>query len=92
MEESRKGQIAILVVKSILREKGIRLSSNYRRELGNEAKNIGISFEEFLEFAEPLIRELVDETFAKPKKSAPLDEIGSDKVWEKIRQKKNSQK
>ncbi len=82
MDESRRGQIAILVVKSILREKGVQLTPNFRREIGNRAKEIGLSTDELLEFVEPLVRELVDEAFAKSKKEK--DEIGSQKIWDKI--------
>ena len=68
MDEKRKGQIAVMVIKHLLREKGVRLTPDFRREMGNQAKAIGISTEELIEFVEPLVRELVDETFAKSKR------------------------
>ena len=63
MDAIRKGQIALLVLKQKLREDGVRLTPNMRRQIGNTAKNIGISVEEATEFAEGMIRELVEEAF-----------------------------
>ncbi len=68
MDATRKGQIALLLVKHQLREKGVRLTPNFRREIGNEAKAIGVSIEETTEFVELIVRELVEETFFKPDK------------------------
>lgn len=68
MNDTRKGQIAILFVKHLLQEKGIRLSPNLKREIGNDAKDIGVSFDEAIEFAEIIVRELVEETFPKTAK------------------------
>lgn len=65
MDDVRKGQIAYLFVKKHLREKGVKLAPAFNREIGNAAKEIGISAEEFREFAETIIREMVEETFAK---------------------------
>lgn len=67
MDEARKGQIALLVLKKKLRDEGIRIKPDFRREAGNLAKDLGISVEEIVEFYESLIRELVEETFSKPK-------------------------
>jgi hypothetical protein len=64
MDDIRKGQIALLLIKHQLREKGVRLTPNFKREIGNEAKAIGISIEEAMEFVEPIVRELVEEMFA----------------------------
>ena len=68
MDDIRKGQIAFLFLKHQLREKGVRLTPNFKREIGNEAKAIGISIEEATEFVESVVRELVEETFAKTDK------------------------
>jgi hypothetical protein len=68
MDDIRKGQIALLLIKHQLREKGVRLTPNFRREVGNEAKAIGVPIEEATEFVELIVRELVEETFAKPDK------------------------
>jgi len=68
MDETRKGQIAILYLKNKLREDGVRLTPNFRRQVGNTAKAIGISVDEAMEFSELLVRELVEEAFAKSDK------------------------
>ena len=68
MDEIRKGQIAFLYLKHKIREEGVRLTPNLRRQAGNTAKAIGISTEEAMEFAENIVRELVEEAFVKPKK------------------------
>ncbi len=68
MDNRRKEQIALLLIKHQLREKGIRLTPNFRRGIGNEANSIGISVDEAMEFAEIIVRELVEEIFAKPTK------------------------
>jgi hypothetical protein len=68
MDDIRKGQIALLFLKHHLREKGVRLTPNFRREVGNLAKAIGISLDEAMEFIEAIVRELVEEVFAKPNK------------------------
>ena len=67
MDDVRKGQIAFLFLRRQIREKGIRLTPSFRREVGNEAKAIGVSFEEAMEFAEGLVREVIEGMF--PKKS-----------------------
>jgi len=82
MDENRKGQIAIMVLKDILREKGVRLAPDFRREMGNKAKAIGIPMDELMEFFEPIILELVNETFAKSKNQVALEES-----WDNIVQK-----
>ena len=68
MDNIRKGQIAIAYLKNKLREEGVRLTPNLRRQVGNTAKAIGISVEEAMEFTEITVRELVEEVFAKPDK------------------------
>jgi len=68
MDNVRKGQIALLFLKHQLCEKGIRLTPNLQRQIGNVAKAIGISLEEATEFVESIVREVVEETFAKTNK------------------------
>jgi len=65
MDEKRKGELAILILKHKLRQKGLRLTPNLKREIGNEAKSIGVDVGEAVEFVEIIIRELVEESFAK---------------------------
>ncbi len=68
MKEARKGEIALAYLKNKLREEGVRLTPNLRRQVGNTAKAISIPIEEAMEFAEIIVRELVDEAFAKSKR------------------------
>jgi hypothetical protein len=63
--KARMGEIALMIFKQRLREDGIRLKPNFRREVGNEAQKTGIPAAELAEFAEIVIRELVEEAFAK---------------------------
>jgi hypothetical protein len=65
MDNARKGEIALLVLNARIRKEGIRLGPNFRRDIGNAAKEIGISFEEAMEFAEEFVREAVEHTFVK---------------------------
>jgi len=67
LTEARKGEIALKLLKLRFRNDGMRLGKNTRRELGNTAKEIDIPFEEALEFAESIARELMAETFANKK-------------------------
>ena len=65
MNEIRKGQIALALLKHYLGRKGIRLGSNMKRELGNVAKATGIPLRELEEFGKLLIEEILEETFSK---------------------------
>lgn len=65
MDEIRKGQIALLLMKNQLREEGIRLTPNFRQELANKARSIGISVDEATRFMELIVRELVEEGFSR---------------------------
>lgn len=64
MDEKRKGEIALRYLRWKLREDGVRLTPNGRRQIGNVAKTIGVPMDEAMEFAEFLVREAVDEMFA----------------------------
>lgn len=65
MDDIRKGQIALLVLKHMLAKKGMEIGPKARRDLGNMAKEIDVPFDEFLEFSELLAREFIEKTFAK---------------------------
>lgn len=67
LTEQRMGEIALLILKMKLRADGIRIGKNTRREIGNTAKELGIPFEEALEFTEVLTKELAAETFSNKK-------------------------
>ncbi len=64
LSETRKGELALLYLKLKLRDEGIRLVPEIRRQIGNTAKAVGISYAEAFEFAEGIVRELMEETFA----------------------------
>jgi hypothetical protein len=64
MTEQRKGEIAIMFVKFRMRNEGLRLK-DVRRDLGRVASDLGLDIEEVIDFAEPLIREVVEEAFLK---------------------------
>lgn len=67
MNEKRKGEIALKVVKFLIRKRGVRLSPDSMREVGNISKETGVPVEELNQFAKPLIQELLDECFATKK-------------------------
>lgn len=66
MDEKRKGEIALMYLKRKLRTEGVRLGQNTAREIGNTAKELGLKPEEAKEFAEIMVREIVEEIFGKP--------------------------
>ena len=63
MDPKRQGEIALAILKYMMREKGIHLSPNNRRELGNLAKATDVSVEELKAFGKPLVQELLDDCF-----------------------------
>lgn len=63
MDPKKQGEIALLLLKYLMRDHGIKLSLNNMRELGNLAMHIGISPEELKQFAKPLLQEFLDECF-----------------------------
>lgn len=65
MDEKRKGEIALALLKYRIGREGIRLTPNTKRELGNTAKETGIPQDELKEFGRILIEELLEETFGK---------------------------
>lgn len=65
MDKKRKGELAILFLKYYLSQKGVRINPSLKREIGNQAKAIGVSTEEATEFVETIIYEVVGEAFAK---------------------------
>ncbi|MFW0862145.1 MAG: hypothetical protein ACKKL6_01010 [Candidatus Komeilibacteria bacterium] len=66
MDEKRKGEIALALIKMRVKDKGPRLNhAEMKREFGNYAKDLNIPINELFEFFEIIIRELVDEAFVK---------------------------
>jgi hypothetical protein len=71
MKEARKNQIAYLfLLDKILRE-GIHLGPEIPKQIARTARMIGIGYDEAREFAEIVIRALVDDVFAKGRKYDP---------------------
>jgi len=66
LTKERKGELAWIFLKEKVGKQGIRLSPNeFKREIGNEAKKMGVDVEEAVDFIELFVRELVDEMFPK---------------------------
>lgn len=65
MDPKRKGEIALKLLKVLLRKKGLHTfsRSELKREAGNLVKETGISEEELMEFAKSMIFELLSEMF-----------------------------
>ncbi len=61
LDDKRMGEIAYLTLKHFLKAKGVTLSQNSGRELGDIAKQTGVPLAELRVFAWRLMRELVDE-------------------------------
>lgn len=64
LSERDKGEIALKLVKYLMRKRGLTLSQDNMREFGNVAKAIGVPIEELKQFAKPLAQELLEECFA----------------------------
>ena len=68
LSEARKGQIAIAMVKQVIRDKGIHTlkPNSVRREVGNLAKEMNMNNEdEIFEFIQIITAELISEAFGK---------------------------
>ncbi|HDY89101.1 MAG TPA: hypothetical protein ENH82_13430 [bacterium] len=63
MDPKRQGEIALKVVKHLMRKRGITLSQSNTREVGNVAKEIEVPVKELKQFARLLTQELLDECF-----------------------------
>lgn len=61
MDQHRKGEIAIAVLKYRLGEEGIRLNDGTRRRLGNIAKKTGVPKTELTEFASVILEEMKEQ-------------------------------
>ena len=63
LTKERMGEIALLHLKNRIRNEGIRLKPDIKRQIGNEATKIGIPAHEAVAFVEELVREMVAEVF-----------------------------
>ena len=61
MQEKRKGEIAVSILKYWIGRDGIRLNPSLKREIGNVSQQTGISQFELREFVRTIIAELVEE-------------------------------
>ena len=61
LDEKRKGAIAITLVKEYFKREGIRFA-NFEKELKEEARELGLSYEELREFVLSIISEVLHET------------------------------
>lgn len=68
MTKERIGELAYLFLKQRLKDEGFTIKSDFKRNLANKAKEVGVSNEEALEFVEGIVGEALDEIFAKAKK------------------------
>ena len=64
LSKERKGEIALILEKDHFRRERLQLG-DFRREIVQRAKNLGINVWELSMFYEELIRETVDEAFPK---------------------------
>jgi len=65
MDEKRKGEVALALLKYRMGQEGIRLTPYLKRDLGNIAKEAGIPLGELKEFTKIFVEELLEETFGK---------------------------
>jgi len=63
MDRQRRNQIAYLLVKSRFQDEGIRLKPDMKRDIGNQAKKIGVPADELAQFVEELTNEMVEQIF-----------------------------
>lgn len=65
MTTERQGEIALMLLKRKFQKQGLSsfAQDNFRREIGNVAKAIGIEVRELEEFAEILVKGVVDDMF-----------------------------
>lgn len=64
MNDKRKGEIALLVLRNQLQKEGVRIGNNTKREIGSTAKELGIDIKEMTEFVQVMAREIFDKAFA----------------------------
>ncbi|MEK7642362.1 MAG: hypothetical protein AAB392_01060, partial [Patescibacteria group bacterium] len=79
MTEERKGQIALLYMKQQLRQNGIKLRPGINRELANQAKTWGITYEEAVEFVTEMYRELFNAQIASLAKPPAPESVAKSK-------------
>ena len=63
MDKQRQGEIAMDLLRYVIIKRGIMLSRDHMRELGNVAKETGVPIEELREFAQLFLRDFVEDLF-----------------------------
>ncbi|HUW72102.1 MAG TPA: hypothetical protein VMV66_02880 [Candidatus Humimicrobiaceae bacterium] len=61
MDEKRKHEIGYKLLLFRAGNEGVKLNSNFKRELGNIAKGTGISLQELEEFTRAGLKDLADQ-------------------------------
>lgn len=61
MDQQRKGEIALALLKHKLGNEGLKLNSSFRKNLAHAAKATGIPLPELTEFALKIIEDLARE-------------------------------
>ena len=63
MDAKRQGEIALVLLKYLMRKKGLNLSPSMIREFGNTSKETSIPIDELKQFSKPIMQEMLDECF-----------------------------
>jgi len=62
MEDKRKGEIALAVLRNMARKRGLTINpSQSKREFGNLSKETGVPFDELISFYKEELRILIDQ-------------------------------
>ncbi|MBU1557715.1 hypothetical protein KKC45_02030 [Patescibacteria group bacterium] len=77
MTEARRNEIAYLYILAKIRREGVSSlnPNNIKRELGNSAKEVGITIEEAMEFTHNLVLPLIKEAFPMPKEENESEDV-----------------
>ncbi len=65
LTEKRKGEIALLVIINKLSKVGVKISRDARRNLGNQAKELGVNLEELQDFQVYTTMEILKKVFPR---------------------------
>mgnify|MGYP001570258738 CR=1 FL=1 len=63
MDTKRQGEIALVLLKHLMRKKGLNLSPSMMRDFGNASKETGIPIDELKQFSKSIMQEMLDECF-----------------------------
>ncbi len=65
LNDKRRGEIALLILKERVFKEGANVSCKTKRGIHSGAKALGIDPDELMEFAEEIFRETIDRVFPK---------------------------